>query len=279
MTMPRPKRCRRICGYPDYWSFIPEDAEHDDTVVLTLDEFETIRLIDYRRMTQEECAETMGVSRATVAGIYEKARYKIADAMVNGKRIRIAGGSYMIDPVPAIARIMGKGENVMRIAVTYEQEMVGQHFGRTEQFKLYDVADGAVTASQVIDTNGTGHGALAGFLRAAQAEVLICGGFGMGARNALAEAGIQLVPGVSGNADEAVKNYLAGTLQYDPNTECHHHDHEHGEGHGCHHHGEGHGEGHGCHHGEGHGKGHGCHHGEGHGKGHGCRKEENEEQE
>ena len=90
MTMPRPKRCRRICGYPDYWSFIPEDAEHDDTVVLTLDEFETIRLIDYRRMTQEECAETMGVSRATVAGIYEKARYKIADAMVNGKRIRIA---------------------------------------------------------------------------------------------------------------------------------------------------------------------------------------------
>lgn len=241
MTMPRPKRCRRICGYPDYWSFIPEDAEHDDTVVLTLDEFETIRLIDYRRMTQEECAETMGVSRATVAGIYEKARYKIADAMVNGKRIRIAGGSYMIDPVPAIARIMGKGENVMRIAVTYEQEMVGQHFGRTEQFKLYDVTEGAVTASQVIDTNGTGHGALAGFLRAAQAEVLICGGIGMGARNALAEAGIQLVPGVSGNADEAVKNYLAGTLQYDPNTECHHHDHEHGEGHG---------EGHGCCHGK-----------------------------
>ena len=135
----------------------------------------------------------------------------------------------------------------MRIAVTYEQEMIGQHFGRTEQFKLYDIEDGVVKSSQVIDTNGTGHVALAGFLRAAEVEKLICGGIGMGARMALQEAGIELLSGVMGNADEVVNAYLAGSLSYDPNAECHHHDHEHGEGHGCHH-----GEDHGC-------GGHGCH--------------------
>ena len=129
----------------------------------------------------------------------------------------------------------------MRIAVTYENEMVGQHFGRTEQFKIFDVENGNVIAEKVIDTNGTGHGALAGFLRAAEVEALICGGIGMGARVALEEVGIKLFPGVTGNVDEVVKDYLSGNLAYDPNSECHHHDHEHGEGHDCHH-------GHGCHH-------------------------------
>ncbi len=242
--MPRPKRCRRICGYPDYWSFAPEEPDIHETVLFMLDEFETIRLIDYQKMTQEECAREMGVSRATVTGIYEQARFKIADAMVNGKRIRITGGTYRIDSIPASAQIKEKGGNIMRIAVTCEQGMVGQHFGRTEQFKIFDVAEGKIIASQVIDTNGTGHGALAGFLRAAEVEVLICGGIGMGARDALAEVGIQILPGVSGNVDDAVKSYLAGDLSYDPDTVCHHHDHEHGEG--------------GCHHGGGCGS-HGCH--------------------
>ena len=233
--MPRPKRCRRICSYPNFWSFSPEGIKTPETIVFMLDEFEAIRLIDYQKLTQEECASAMGVSRATITSIYESARYKLADAMVNGKRIRITGGSYRIDSIPASAQINEKGENVMRIAVTYEQGMVGQHFGKTEQFKIYDAENGEIKSSQVINTNGTGHGALAGFLRAAEVQVLICGGIGMGARNALEEVGIKLLPGVTGNADEMVKDYLSGTLEYDPNTACHHHDHEHGEGHNCHH--------------------------------------------
>lgn len=233
--MPRPKRCRRICGYPDYWSFVPEGPDNVKTIEFMLDEFETIRLIDYQKLTQEECAEAMGVSRATVTSIYEKARYKLADAMVNGKRIRITGGSYRIDSIPASAQINEKGDDIMRIAVTFEDGMVGQHFGRTEQFKIYDIADDEVKGAQIIDTNGSGHGALAGFLRAAEVETLICGGIGKGARAALQELGIKLLPGADGDADTVVNDYLADRLNYDPDTECHHHDHEHGEGHECHH--------------------------------------------
>ena len=122
---------------------------------------------------------------------------------------------------------------MMRIAVTYEQEMVGQHFGKTEKFKIYDIENGEIKSMQVIDTNGNGHGALAGFLRATEVEVLICGGIGTGARNALREVEIDLFPGVTGNTDEAVKSYLTGNLEYNPDTACHHHEHEHG--HNCQH--------------------------------------------
>ena len=260
--MPRPKRCRQICGYPAFWSFAPEKTDVSETIRFTLDEYEAVRMIDYEKLTQEDCAAAMGVSRATVAGIYENARFKLADAIINGKRIRITGGSYRIDSIPASAEINEKGDQIMRIAVTYEQGTVGQHFGRTEQFKIYDIADGEIKAGQVIDTNGTGHGALAGFLRAAEVETLICGGIGMGARMALEELGIRLLPGVIGNADDVVKDYLTGNLAYDPDTECHHHDH--GEGHDCHH---DHGEGHDCHH--GHEEDHDCHLGHGCGE-HGC---------
>ena len=121
----------------------------------------------------------------------------------------------------------------MRIAVTYENGMVFQHFGHCAQFKLYDAQDGAVTAQQVVSAEGSGHGALAGFLRAHGAEVLICGGIGAGARTALAEAGIRLYPGVTGSADAAVSALLAGTLSYDPDTACSHHHEAEGT---CNHH-------------------------------------------
>lgn len=136
-----------------------------------------------------------------------------------------------------------KGINQMRIAVTYENGMVFQHFGHTEQFKFYDVENGKVVKTQVADTNGQGHGALSGFLAQAGAETLICGGIGAGAQAALAQAGIQLYGGVSGEADEAVDAYLAGKLDYNPNVRCSHHAHEHGHTCGEHTCGE---EKHGC---------------------------------
>ena len=130
----------------------------------------------------------------------------------------------------------------MKIAVTYKNGQIFGHFGHTEQFKIYTAEDGKITDSQVIDTNGSGHGALAGLLASLGVDALICGGIGGGAQMALAEAGIKLYGGVSGDADKAVETLLGGTLGFDPNVKCDHHGH-HGEGHTC---GD-HGCGHNCH--------------------------------
>ena len=124
----------------------------------------------------------------------------------------------------------------MKIAVTYSNELIYQHFGHTQQFKVYDVTAGKVTASQVVDTNGRGHGALAGFLAERGVDTLICGGIGGGAQMALANAGIKLYGGVMGDADDAVEALLSGELNFNPCVRCSHHDHgsEHSCGdHGC----------------------------------------------
>lgn len=125
----------------------------------------------------------------------------------------------------------------MRVAVTYENGQIFQHFGHTEQFKIYDIADGTVTSSEVVDTNGSGHGALAGILNALHVDALICGGIGGGARSALAAANIRLYGGASGDADQAVKALIAGTLEFNPDIQCSHHDHHHGQDHTCGEHG------------------------------------------
>lgn len=127
----------------------------------------------------------------------------------------------------------------MTIAVTYRDGQVFQHFGHTEFFKLYEVQDGKVASAQVVATDGSGHGALAGFLAVRKVDVLICGGIGGGAQNALAEAGIRFYGGVTGGADQAVDALLNGTLDYRPDVRCAHHDQAHADGsgvcgeHGC----------------------------------------------
>ena len=134
----------------------------------------------------------------------------------------------------------------MKIAVTYDNGQIFQHFGHTEQFKLYDVEDGKVTAQTVVEAGGEGDGALAQVLKAHGVDALVCGGIGGGAQQALAQAGIRLYGGVKGEADAAVEALLRGELAYDPNACCDHHDHAHGEEHCGHGH---HGEGHTCRHG------------------------------
>ena len=125
----------------------------------------------------------------------------------------------------------------MKLAVTYENGQIFQHFGRTTQFKLYDTEDGKIVRSEVVDTNGSGHGALAGFLMQRGVDTLICGGIGGGAQAALANAGIRLFGGVSGDADAAAEALVNGTLNFNPAVHCDHHEHAHGEGHTCGEHG------------------------------------------
>lgn len=123
----------------------------------------------------------------------------------------------------------------MKIATTYEGDRICQHFGHTPAFKLYEIENGSVTGAQVMDTCGSGHGALAGLLASWGVEALICGGIGGGARIALAEAGIRVFGGVSGDPDAAVEALLSGSLDFDPNARCSHHDHHESScgSHGC----------------------------------------------
>ena len=136
----------------------------------------------------------------------------------------------------------------MKIAVTYDNGNIFQHFGKTEFFKVYEVEDGKVVSSEVIGSNGVGHGALAGLLADRAVDVLICGGIGGGAQAALEEAGVELCAGAEGDADRAVEAYLKGEL-VSSGANCDHHHHE--EGHSCGDHEEDHGcgsheEGHSC---------------------------------
>ena len=131
----------------------------------------------------------------------------------------------------------------MKIAVTYDNGNVFQHFGKTENFKVYDVENGQVVSSEIIGSNGSGHGALAGLLAGQNIDVLICGGIGGGAQAALAEAGIELCAGAQGNTDQAVEAYLKGEL-VSSGVNCDHHHHE--DGHSCGDHEEGHSCGDSC---------------------------------
>ena len=241
--MPRKVKCRKVCHYPQTLEFLPQNNNAElEPIVLTVDEYEAIRLIDRRGMSQEQCAAFMQIARTTVQRIYETARKKLADFVVEGRSLRIEGGDFRLCNGSSTGcgcvdcfkqklyeKYKEKGEDIMRIAVTYENGEIFQHFGHTEEFKVYDVQDGKVVASEVVNTNGQGHGALAGVLTALKADVLICGGIGGGAQMALAAAGIKLYGGVSGSADAAVEALLAGNLDYNPAVKCNHH----GEGHTC----------------------------------------------
>ena len=121
----------------------------------------------------------------------------------------------------------------MKIAVTYENGQIFQHFGHTQLFKVYQINDGKIGETKILGTDGNGHGALAGFLKSEGVDTLICGGIGAGAQSALKEAGIKLYGGVTGEADKAVEDLLSGNLGYDPDVKCNHHDHQHSEGHTC----------------------------------------------
>ena len=239
--MPRPRKPRRVSSLPREYTFLPADGT-DAFITMTVDEYEVIRLLDFEGFSQEECGSQMQIARTTVQLIYNSARRKLAHMLVNGLGLRIEGGEYELSSHTHSTQ----GGNIMKIAVTYENGQIFQHFGHTEQFKIYEIENGNILSAEVIDTHGSGHGALAGLLAEGGVDALICGGIGGGAQMALAQAGIRLFGGVSGSADDAVNALISGTLAFNPAVRCNHH----GEGHTCgghHDHGEGHSCGsHGC---------------------------------
>ena len=246
--MARPQKCRRICNVPQTDSFRPEKHRGEIPIIMTVDEYEVIRLVDLEEKTHEQCALQMDISRSTVQEIYENARRKLAACIVYGRKLVIAGGNYRVcdgrencrcelkcrqaDNKRTELKNRNRGGFIMKIAVPYENGQIFQHFGHTERFKLYETDNAEIVKSEIIETAGSGHGALAGFLMKHGADTLICGGIGGGAQTALAEAGIRLYGGVSGDADTAVTELLSGKLNYNPDVKCSHHEH-HGENNSC----------------------------------------------
>ena len=183
--MPRPPRCRRICGVPQVDTFCPNGCGNTEPILLTLDEYEVIRLVDLEQQTHEQCAAQMDISRSTVQEIYESARSKIAAYLVHGKPLHITGGNYRICGGQEAAHCgrccrmqranmeksgkTCKGDSIMKIAVTYENGQIFQHFGHTEQFKLYEAVDGKITHAKRQRSRRTGR-----FPNAAR-----CGHFGL----------------------------------------------------------------------------------------------------
>ncbi|MCI7331304.1 MAG: NifB/NifX family molybdenum-iron cluster-binding protein [Selenomonadaceae bacterium] len=246
--MARPAKPRRICMLPPCTSFVPDtvrDAAAQPPVVLTLDEYECLRLIDYEGADQATCADAMEVARTTVQAVYASARQKLARALVCGLPLTIQGGSYETCKGPrpncccatrlrhGCPRIFQqkRSENTMKLAVTYSPDgQIFQHFGKTQAFKVYTIEHGAIQSAEVKDTEGQGHGALAGMLKDWGVDTLLCGGMGMGAQNALTAAGIDIYAGCTGAADDAVRALLAGELTQNDTPTC---DHHHGV-HTCH---------------------------------------------
>ena len=229
--MARPVKKKRICSLPVYQEFYCSNAEGDKPFIYKpVEEYETIRLLDYFDMDQKQCAKQMGVARTTVQSLYRAARKRLAACLIEGRPLRITGGKYEICQENADCCHYGQGNRVclyrkpggkqMKIAVTYENGQIFQHFGHSSEFKVYTIKDDQVAEAEAIDT-------------------LICGGIGAGAQNALAAAGITLYGGCSGSADAAVEALLANKLDYNPAVRCNHHGHGDDSGHTC---GE-----HGCH--------------------------------
>lgn len=247
--MARPQKCRRICNVPQTDSFRPKKHRGEIPIIMTVDEYEVIRLVDLEEKTHEQCALQMDISRSTVQEIYGNARRKLAACIVYGRKLVIAGGNYRVcdgrencrcelkcrqadNNKRTALKNRNRGGFTMKIAVPYENGQIFQHFGHTERFKFYETDNTEIVNSEIIETAGSGHGALAGFLMKHGADTLICGGIGGGAQTALAEAGIRLYGGVSGDADTAVTELLSGKLNYNPDVQCSHHEH-HGENNSC----------------------------------------------
>lgn len=241
--MARPFKKRRICSLPRFSQFCPKRADGEAPLItMSVEEFETIRLMDYHDMTQQECADQLGVARTTVQALYTAARKRLAASLVEGRPLQIDGGNYELCraesgcgcPHRQLRRCPDGQEGTipMKLAVTYDNGQIFQHFGKTEQFKVYTLEDGKIVESHILGSNGAGHGALATLLQDEHIDTLICGGIGGGAQNALAQAGIRLYGGVQGNADAAAQALAEGKLSYDPAVHCDHHGHS-GEGHTC----------------------------------------------
>jgi predicted DNA-binding protein (UPF0251 family)/predicted Fe-Mo cluster-binding NifX family protein len=175
-----------------------------DEVTLGLDEAEALRLADLEGLYQEAAANRMGVSRATFGRIVESARHKTADAILNGKTLRLEGGAISVD----------EGERTMKLAVPSLDGQIDGHFGHCKEFLVFGV-EGKKLIPEATIPSKEGCGCKSGIaVDLAQAGVthLIAGNMGEGAVRVLSSHGIAVIRGASGDARQAVQAFVDGTL-------------------------------------------------------------------
>ena len=218
--MPRPRKSRKVCHFPRNLSFSPTELIGEKkTISLTVDEYETIRLIDLEGFSQEECGKWLGVARTTVQMIYTCARKKLAQMLVEGRPLRIEGGDYRLcDGAKECTQTMcfkkyyakgyGKPVSARRIAIPYAAGNIHRDFESAQQIKIYDILENQILTSRMVDTGETDSRMLPGILTALQSDVLICDQISGGTKLALEAGGIRLITGISGETDRIIAEKL-----------------------------------------------------------------------
>ena len=233
--MPRPFKCRRVAFRPGVTYFKPAGIPLSELeeVIISVEEAEALRLKELEGLEQEQGAEKMNVSRPTFQRVLAAARQKIADALLNGKAIRIEGGNFEFTIEKKIMKPINKEKKMKIAVVTEDEKTISQHFGMAPLYMVLTVEDGKITGKEKRAKMGHGqfggqHGAHPagphGFDAASQnrhagmaeaikdCQVLITGGMGMGAYYSLKDYKIEPVITDVRNIEDAVKQYIEGKL-------------------------------------------------------------------
>lgn len=246
--MARPFKCRRVAFLPDVTFFKPAGIplRFLEEVILTVEEAEAVRVKDIENLDQQQCAEKMNVSRPTFQRILYSARRKIADALLNGKAIRIEGGNFETVNTNSNCPegcnvnnedniIRKKGDNMKIAVVTDDGKTICQHFGRAQYYNVVTIENGKVVSKEQRPkaghhvagmqhespaSSGTPHGfdanaqvSHAGMMaNITDCQLVMAGGMGWGAQVSLKQAGIDVYMTDKDNIDEAIKLYIEGKL-------------------------------------------------------------------
>jgi len=237
--MPRPFKSRSILEKPRCSRFSPDQVQERGSIVLSLDEYEVIRNCDYERLSQENCATIMQISRTTVQRIYASARIKIAEALVLGKILEIDGGKVTMtdeNPFDKASHPNERGEITMKIALGLDGLNVAGHFGQCNDFRIVEVENNVVINQEDIHDEVHVHQARPQFLKDKGVDVLIMNTMGKGAYNRLLALNIQCVSAENKTVNDALEAYLNKTLtkQLEAHecADCGSHDHAHKHTHG-----------------------------------------------
>jgi predicted DNA-binding protein (UPF0251 family)/predicted Fe-Mo cluster-binding NifX family protein len=235
--MPRKLCPKTVRSIPLVRAFTPYESDPgtaQDGIILLLEEWEALRLVDYAGFEQVQAALSMGISRQSVQMLLSSARSKLARAVVEGLPLSIQGDP---EKTEEKNRPLFKRNLLMKIAVTTQHTQVFPHFGRTPEFYIATAEDGKIVEENIVPAPAEGHGALVGFLISQSVDTLICGGVGGGAVNSLRAAGIQVYAGAAGPVKDQVLSLLGGQLPQHGEANCENHEeHNHNHGsHGCDH--------------------------------------------